>query len=227
LIAKNKPAPSIQTPYNPDILVAMSVLVRFQAIIDPPQIEAKFQYPWQISPVKPSFRLSGNMTEQEIGLVLVQLVQYNQVDFSGEISTILTRLIAADGLILPGGIQVLLSDGRDITSGCCCGLETWREWLIFLTTGDTPWLGHDPSPWLERQGELVRIWSNESGMNTFFVDVPQGVFQESLRLVEQDLQAFLWCVDSWAQDLGFDRAAELVHKIDRCFNIGRIPTIYQ
>ncbi len=205
----------------------MSVLLRFQAIIDPPQVEANFQYPWQISSAKPSCRLSGNMTEAEIGLVFLQLVQYNQVDFSGDISTVLTRLIAADRLILPGGIQVLLSDGRDITPGCCCGLETWREWQTFLKTGNTPWLGHDPSPWLERQGQLVRIWSDESGLNTFFVDVPPNVFQEFLRLVEQDLQAFLWCVESWAQDLGFDRTPELVQKIDRCFDIGRIPTIYR
>ncbi len=46
---------------------------------------------------------------------------------------------------VPGGFAAL-DQGKLIGPSCCCGLETWQEWLDILTTHRTPWIGHDPAP---------------------------------------------------------------------------------
>lgn len=41
---------------------------------------------------------------------------------------------------------------------------------------------------------------------------------KALKLVEQDLQAFLFCID-WAQEVGFTESSKLCQKFDECFNV--------
>ena len=113
-------------------------------------------FPWHI-PNSNRFSLmplSGNMTEAEVGLVFAQLVNYNHLPRGGNTKEILDSIINSSRLTLPGGIQVREVFGKVISPGCCCGLEGWRDWLRFLETGTSPWLGHSPTPWIER----VDIW---------------------------------------------------------------------
>jgi hypothetical protein len=202
----------------------MNSLLQLQAVVESPSFQGEFQCPWDVPQFKPFswIRLSGEMTYQEIGLVFAQLIQYNHLDLSGESQVVLKRVLEAQGLILPGGIQVVFGN-KSISPSCCCGLETWREWQDYLKTGQSPWLGHNPSPWIEKQGELVCIWS-DGGMgepleNVFHIDVLHSVFQDRLRIVEKDLQAFLYCIGSWAQEIGFEQSENLFQKFDQCFDI--------
>ncbi|WP_299415161.1 hypothetical protein [Acaryochloris sp. IP29b_bin.148] len=127
----------------------------------------------------------------------------------------------AESLVLPGGIQIV-SEEKVIPPSCCCGLETWREWIDFLQTDHSPWLGHDPSPWVERQGNSIRIWSDGGTVPTrdaFYMDVSQPEFEKALMRVERELQAFLFSIESWAQDIGFAKPNPLFQKFDHCFKI--------
>jgi hypothetical protein len=202
----------------------MISLFQLQAVVEAPYYQGEFLCPWDVSQFEPCswIRLSGEMTYQEIGLVFAQLVQYNRLDLSEARQVVLKRILEAKSLVLPGGIKVVFGD-QVIPPSCCCGLETWREWQNYLKTGESPWLGHDPSPWIETQGELVCIWSDgglgESVKNAFHIDVPRSVFQDGLRIVEQDLQGFLYCICSWAQEIGFEQSDALFQKFDQCFNI--------
>jgi hypothetical protein len=200
------------------------------AVIEAPYYQDEFIFPWDV-PVFDSFsriRLSGEMTYPEIGLVFAQLARYNQVDLSGESQTVLNQILEAESLVLPGGIQAVWAD-KVISPSCCCGLETWRDWQEFLKTGETPWLGHDPSPWLEIRGDLIRIWSDggldESIKNAFYVEIKRSAFREAIQSVERDLQGFLFCISSWAIEVGFQQSDELFQKFDRCFHIGRRYTV--
>ena len=159
---------------------------------------------------------------QDIGLVFAQLVQYNRLELAGDIQEVLKRVLEANSLVLPGGIQAICEGNKSIDPSCCCGLETWREWIDFLETGQSPWLGHDPSPWLDVQGDLIRIWSDgglESVSDAFYIDVSKSHFKQALGLLERDLQAFLFGIDSWAQDVGFERSSDLSRKFNECFKI--------
>ncbi|MBD2088937.1 hypothetical protein H6F67_03605 [Microcoleus sp. FACHB-1515] len=162
------------------------------------------------------------MEYPEIGLVIAQLAQYNQIKLVDDKQAIINKIIDQKSLVLPGGIQVIREENKPISPSCCCGLETWREWIDFLSTGTTPWLGHDPSPWLERQGNSIRIWS-DGGIapvrKAFHVEVSRAAFEKALRQVERDLQAFLFCIESWGQEIGISNATELFKKFDKCFSV--------
>jgi hypothetical protein len=87
------------------------------------------------------------------------------------------------------------------------------------------WLGHDPSPWVERQNDFIRVWSDgglgESVQSAFHLDVSYSAFREGLIMVERELQAFLFSIDSWGQKIGFEQSNALFQKFDRCFDIYR------
>jgi hypothetical protein len=201
-----------------------------QAVIEAPYFQDKFICHWDVPPFKPFswIRLSGEMTYPEIGLVFAQLVQYNKVDLSGESYTVLKQILETESLVLPGGIQAVWAD-KVISPSCCCGLETWRDWQEFLKTGETPWLGHDPSPWLEIRGDLIRIWSDgglgESIKNAVYIEIERSAFRAGIQSAEKDLQAFLFCIGSWALEVGFEQSDELFQKFDQCFHIGRRYTV--
>lgn len=207
----------------------MSSLIQMQAVMEAPHYEDEFSCPWETPEFQPfsMIRLHGEMTYQEIGLVFAQLAQYNQIELAGDFLTVLNQIIEAESLILPGGIQVIDELQNIISPSCCCGLETWREWVDFLKTGETPWLGHDPSPFVENRDDVVRIWSDggidySAGQfvnNAFYIDVSRDRFAKALILVEQDLQAFLFCIDSWAKEVGFRESSKLCQKFDEYFSI--------
>ena len=116
----------------------------------------------------------------------------------------------------------MVSEGQGIISpSCCCGLEDWREWRDFLETEDSPWLGHDPSPWIERQGKVVRVWSDESVSTAFNIEIPLYHFEAELIRVEQEIQAFLFRIEGWVEAISFVESSKLVHKFDEYFNIRR------
>jgi hypothetical protein len=100
-----------------------------------------------------------------------------------------------------------------------------------LKTGDTPWLGHDPSPWVETRDDLIRIWSNGgldgSVEKAFYVDVSRSAFRKELEKVEQDLQAFLFCLEIWAQNMEIGQSNELAEKFAECFDIQRGDFTYR
>ncbi|MDJ0705407.1 MAG: hypothetical protein QNJ46_19155 [Leptolyngbyaceae cyanobacterium MO_188.B28] len=206
----------------------MKSLIQMQAVIEAPYHEGEFLCPWPVSEFEPfsMIRLCGDMTYPEIGLIFAQLAQYNQIELTNDKQAVLEQLLEAESLVLPGGIQIL-SEEKVIPPSCCCGLETWREWINFLKTGNSPWLGHDPSPWVESQGNVIRVWSDggiEPIKNAFYVDVSRPYFKRALMLVEQELQAFLFSIESWAQNVGFTGSNGLFQKFDDCFKIGRRHT---
>ncbi|NEQ68301.1 MAG: hypothetical protein F6K21_22930 [Symploca sp. SIO2D2] len=203
----------------------MDSLIQMQAVVETPYHEGEFVCPWEVPEFQPFSLLpvSGEMTYPEIGLVVAQLAQYNQIELTNDKQVVLRDILKAEGLVLPGGIQVISEGKKPISPSCCGGLETWREWIDFLQTGDSPWLGHDPSPWMENQGYFIRIWSDggmEPAKNAFYIDVSRSDFERGLRQVEQELQAFLFCIESWAQEIEFAESRELLQKVDECFQIG-------
>lgn len=202
----------------------MSLLIQMQAVVEAPYYEGEFSCPWEIFEAPPfsMIRLSAEMTYAQIGLVIAQLAKYNQIELTGDRLTVLNQIIAAESLVLPGGIQVTSEMQNTISSSCCCGLETWRDWLDFLKTGASPWLGHDPSPWIENLGDAIRIWSDggtQAVSKAFYIEVSRDRFAKALILVEHDLQAFLFCIDSWAREIGFAQSSKLCQKFDKCFNL--------
>jgi hypothetical protein len=197
---------------------------QLQAAIEFYSLDVESACPWEVAEIDGLawIRLSAEMTQPEIGLFFAQLASYNQIDLSRNREAILKDILAADRLALAGGIQAVFNE-QVISPSCCCGLEGWREWQRFLKTGETPWLGHDPSPWLEQVDGVIRIWSDgglgDSIENAFKIEVERPVFERALQSLERDLLGFQFCIESWCESIGFDRASELAEKVAQCFQI--------
>jgi hypothetical protein len=202
----------------------MSSSFQLQAVIEFYGFEAKSACPWEVGEISGLswIRLSAEMTQPEIGAFFAQLAGYNRIDRSQSRDEILAAMIAADSLVLAGGIQATFEE-QVISPSCCCGLEGWRDWQDFLQTGETPWLGHDPSPWLEQVDGVIRIWSNgglgNSMKHAFKIEVARSEFKRALQAVERDLLGFRFCIESWSEAIGFGRSRELAKKVERCFQI--------
>lgn len=197
-----------------------------QAVVETPWYEGEPLWPWSVADYKPfsHIQLYDEMTDLEVGLIFAQLVQYNDLENGDNANDVLYRAIESETLILPGGLQVKSTANELIYPGCCCGLEEWREWLDFLTTERSPWLGHDPSPWFEMVDGFVRIWSDggmDSAASGFHIDFEQSTFETELSRVQQDLSTFLVKIEAWANGIEFPEPRKLSSKFDKCFAISR------
>jgi hypothetical protein len=203
--------------------MAVVVLPELHPVVAAPWFEGTPPWPWPIADREAYvlIRLSGGMTGAEVGSILAQLVAYNQVAAEPTVEELLSGAIAADGLLLPGGLQAT-AGARKISPGCCCGLEGWREWGTCLESGQSPWLGHDPAPRIEWAGALVRVWSDgglDPVADAFAIEFERDQFVAELGYVERALQGFLRLVADWAQVVGFSDPAALCRKLDACFRI--------
>ncbi len=196
---------------------------KLYAVVEAPWFDGAPPWPWPIADRKPfSFiRVSCELTGAEVGSIIAQLVKYNQVETGPSTTALLSGALAAEVLLLPGGIHAS-SGEREICPGCCCGLETWREWLSFLESGASPWAGHDPAPRLESVDGLVRVWSDGGISPTpdaYAIEFDRIRFTTELGRVERDLRAFLSLVGAWAENVGFPDPPALCRKLDACFGI--------
>jgi hypothetical protein len=85
-------------------------------------------------------------------------------------------------------------------------------------------MGHDPDPWIEWAGEVVRIWSGggiTQPRDPFAIELERGRFAAELGRVERELRAFLVLVTDWARAVPFSNPAALSCKLGECFKITR------
>jgi hypothetical protein len=179
------------------------------------------EVPWLPRPARARsalVRLSGSTSHEETSLVVALLSSYGRG--GAQPAGTPAELAATFPTILPGGIAVV-SGELQILPGCCCGLESWREWLEVLKSGSCPWTGHDPAPLVECQQGHVLVW-NDGGLG----DVPAGSvpvrfsrdeFAKSLAEVEEDLHAFAERLRTLLSEATPAFAGEIVHRFQMTF----------
>ncbi|NRQ37860.1 hypothetical protein HII36_39430 [Nonomuraea sp. NN258] len=181
--------------------------------------------------------LSGVLGFAEVGTVMAVLARADAepgADSEGapecdalspaeaDAATLVRRLLAQEDLIATGGLELRDQAARvSISPGCCSGLEEWRSWES-LFAGETPWFGHDPSPWAEFDGERLRVWQDGGLGETRWgrcVEVPVQALAGLLRAAQDDLRAFLGLVGEWGEVVVPGLAARLVGRLDAAFDI--------
>lgn len=201
----------------------MTSLPELYPVVEAPYYENKTSWPWPIADIEPGtfVRLSGQMTSLEVGSVMAQLVSYNQIKAETRTENLLQSLMAKETLVLPGFLQASFN-AKSINPGCCCGLETWRESLQVILSGQSPWMGHDPSPWIEWAGSIVRVWSDGAHWDVcepWSIEFQKDGFLTQLKGIENKLIDFYPLILAWAKDVGFSSPETLGDKIDACFHL--------
>lgn len=161
-------------------------------------------------------RLSGQMAGAEVGSVLAVLAEYNDAEAADPAAT-LRELVAADGLIAPGGLRVRDAAGGVLVPRCCCGLEDWREWAGLLER-ETPWLGHGPDLEAEYGADAVHLWQDVQRADAGRVTLPYDRLPVLLEGVRGELVAFLRLVGEWAAPYGTEVRDTLCAKLDEEFS---------
>lgn len=172
--------------------------------------------PWPVSrpPAWSWLVLDGAATVEDAGLFVALLAERLEPSPADAVAAV-DALAAEEMLILGGGLRVLdTATGAAVTPGCCCGLEDWREWELVLD-GVSPWFGHDPSPSVETDGELLRVRQDEAAVP---IEFPRADLPALLDGVRADLTAFLGRLAAWAPS---GRADALVELVDRHFHVSR------
>ena len=156
-------------------------------------------------------RLSGWSPDHEVALVVAQLARYGH---GGGGPTSIEGLVADFPHVVPGGLAAV--DGPEaVHPSCCCGLESWRDWYQLLNDGQSPWLGHDPSPWVEKRNEQFLVWPDgglgEAAVGELHpIRFSKHALATSLAAAERDLGAFAGRLRDWASVLAPAYAQALI-----------------
>ena len=174
------------------------------------------QPPYHLTP------LNGALSDEQVGMAIATMAGYNshRVDDrpTDSADAFLSSLLHADGFVAPGGLRVQdAGTGTTLTPGCCCGLESWREWLE-IADGCEVWLGHDPTPWAEQLGDTVRLHPDGEHPGPV-IEIARTGLPRLLAGVQQDLADFLLLVSAWAGQHAPRSAQALVSAVDRSLEI--------
>ncbi len=196
-----------------------------ETIVEIPQRTA-YPVPWSLPdpPYPSSVRLHGHMTDLELGLVVAELARYRSVQTERSPTQMLERFVQRTSLVVAGGLQARKGD-LVIAPSCCCGLETWREWVALTSGENRLWMGHSPSPWVEQTAAGYRLWSDEFEQGSvrppdvYAIDFSQAELRRAVTTVQIDLLDFLAELNRWAGTLAPDVGPAFAQAIDRAFEI--------
>jgi len=151
-------------------------------------------------------RLHGGASQLEVAYVIAQLykkAEYNAAVNGATQPDSIKSLCAEFPTVLSGGLAVLDGDIFVMPSCCTRFPESLMDWRLLLDGGDKPWLGHDPSPWVEIQGDNFLVWPNGGMGEEMDASLKPARFNRAqlkvaLASVQQDIRDFLLPLRSWA-----------------------------
>ncbi len=129
-------------------------------------------------------------------------------------------------MIAPGGLRVRdTATGLTLSPSCCCGLEGWQEWNR-VAPGQSPWLGHTPTPWVEHLGHKIRVWPDGGDeaappAGTSPVEIPASDLPGLIASAHKQLQDFLELIEPWARPLAGTTASSLGRALATHFHVSR------
>jgi hypothetical protein len=178
--------------------------------------------------------LSGELASVDVGTVMAVIAVYNHNHLapSGEEdehpspAQLIQRITQADSLIAPGGLRVRdTATGLTVSPSCCCGLEDWQEWNQ-VAAGQSPWLGHSPTPWVEHLGHMIRVWPDGGDeavppAGTSPIEIPVSDLPDLIASARKQLQDFLDLPEPWALPLAGAPVNGLSHALATHFHVSR------
>ena len=178
---------------------------------------------WVATPPSPwpdFVRLFKETLPAHISLILNTLAFYNSL--SSDVPVLLPDALAQeDSLALPGGLAAT-SGSRIIYPSCCSGLEEWRDWFKLLDGTGSPWLGHDPSPFVQSLAETFIVWP-DGGLTEHLPSFPESIsftrsqLEAALKRVSVDLSDFVSVFQTWCNANGIPSSEAIVQNFSKSF----------
>ena len=166
--------------------------------------------------------LNGNMSDAELMAFLRTACAYGDpkadVSTPAEAAAFLNSLSEQANRMIAGGLMARKGEFI-IEPSCCCGLEGWREWYSLSDGIGSPWLGHDPSPWVEaKDGQFVLHTDEDEQAES--LTVPAGELAAALDQARADLDAFAAVLRAWISRECVPDGAKMCDRLELWFSIG-------
>ncbi|MFI6906056.1 hypothetical protein ACIBKY_32670 [Nonomuraea sp. NPDC050394] len=175
--------------------------------------------------------LNGDLSPAEVGTAVMRIAECNNVDPTDSdpprpadsIEAFLHGLLTMDDLFASGGLRVTdTTSGVVLLPGCCSGLEEWRDWFLAID-GAVVSFGHDPSPLVERTGDLVRMTLDAEQAGSPIIEAPAAELRHQLNHAETDLTHFRNLVSTWAERQLPDHSTSIVTAVTRALDLPPMP----
>lgn len=190
-------------------------------VIEVPWKNQGYEWPWAVLPALPYEIVPLDPVNLDcMGTFFAALCVGEAPD---SVESCLKIIRKTDALIACGGFEI--SDGLvQMRPACCSGIEHWREWRIFLETGVSPWMGHDPFGWAERKENEIVFWTD--GAATIpcaklgpSIATSYQAFDSALSKGEERLKSFFSELPRWLNRVGRGDATDIFRKIKHDFKI--------
>lgn len=151
-------------------------------------------------PADPWLVLSPDADDRTVTRILGVIAAYNDAVGSTLEGTLakLEPLARAGELAVSGGLRVRVG-AFEILPSCCCGLEGWREWYEVKPGGQSPWLGHDPNPYVECGAETAVLWTDEARRGGVSLTVSFASIKAARALAAATLEGFVDRLALWIE----------------------------
>lgn len=137
--------------------------------------------------------LSETSSSHEVELFLTLLFGYNHINVEQSLNESFSELFEQEQVALPGGIAFFDDEHTFILPSCCCGLEDFMDIIDSVSNGQSPWLGHDPSPGITYTDNHALVWPDDPGScnKSDGITFPYGELIAQLESAKIELQAFI------------------------------------
>ena len=106
-----------------------------------------------------------NFSENDASLFISSLLTFNDLSFNDEF---ITMLNVKDELALPGGL-VFNNDKSILYPSCCAEFQDWSNNICEIKQKNSPWMGHDPTPYIEFLNTSFLVLSDEDKETSFSI----------------------------------------------------------
>ena len=155
--------------------------------------------------------LSGASEDADIALLVGILAHLNDVPPDATLVEAIDLLGEVEPFTIDGGLMIRAGDFV-VEPGCCGVLSDWRGWVDLAPGALTPWMGHDPAPWVQTAPEVALIHADGGTENDRPVDgehvrVSYAEIAEALAAAVGELEGFQGRLEDWlARHAPRDRA---------------------
>ncbi|MDZ4776622.1 MAG: hypothetical protein SGJ23_07535 [Alphaproteobacteria bacterium] len=155
----------------------------------------------KIDPARQWLALSGAGDDAEVALLVAILAKENDVPDGASIVETVELLGVAEPFTVDGGLRV--RHGDFVLEPSCCGvLSDWRGWEGLEPGALTPWMGHDPAPWVATNADAAVIYldggaENDRPTTSEHVRVSYVEIAAALAKAVADLEGFQKRLEAW------------------------------
>ncbi|MEZ5569087.1 MAG: hypothetical protein R3E54_12210 [Halioglobus sp.] len=154
--------------------------------------------------------LDGNTTQNEIGVFIGSLLEFNELALDSEF---ISALYLSEEIALGGG-ALFEKNGVSIKPSCCADFQDWKDVIEGLPQHKSNWMGHDPSPTFIFNGDQITLWSDEpANEKAISIEFSQTEVSDLILSAKKDLTDFLRNVEIWASNFYKENPQSLVNGI--------------